>query len=134
MTRHAARTKHARVESRAERDRRLLTRAQLDAPRQTAPPDGTRTATTHFARGQDAVYTFDWDTEQRSPLRPRVLRPEERPDLRSASLRRLVNLIAAGNPTPAELRSALLQEAAEQLADAIAEGISRWHTYPQPRA
>lgn len=131
MARHAPKAKHAPVESRAERDHRLLAQARVNTVRQAALPVRSPDLDVASDPDHNAVYTFDWDSERGSPLRPRFLRPGERPELSSASLRLLVNLTAEASPTPPELYRSLLQEAPDQLAEAIAEGIRRWHPSPE---
>lgn len=66
-------------------------------------------------------------------LIPRILRDDELPAVTSPSLRMLINLTAAGEPTPSELREALLPHSGEEVARAISEGIRRWHTPSKER-
>ncbi len=128
MAHHTPKTKRTHGESRAARDQRALAQAQRGAARPTTPaPSAIRDPL--VAPDQPPRYTFAWDAEDGSPLRPRYLGPNERPDLAVPCLRMLVNLTAEGRPTPEDLAPALLQEPPEALASAIQEGISRWHTY-----
>ncbi len=128
MARHTPKAERTHAESRAARDRRALAQAQRVAARPTSPaPSAIRASS--VAPAQPPRYTLDWDAEDGSPLRPRYLGPDERPDLAVPCLRMLVNLTAEGRPTPADLSPALLQETPEALASAVQEGISRWHTY-----
>jgi hypothetical protein len=130
MSRRVRKGQAASAESRSTRDRRRLDKAKLTQAPQTASPDvvsarGDRTT----AAGRAVAYTFDWEGDGTSPLRPRLLRDDEQPDLGSSSLRILVNLTAKGSPTPAQLAAVLLNEESEQIARAIVEGIHRWHRY-----
>ncbi len=128
MARPAPKAKRLPAESRAARDQRVLAQAQRVATRPTTPaPAAIREPPA--APDRSPRYTLDWDAEDRSPLQPRYLGPNERPDLAAPCLRILVNLTAEGKPTPEDLARALLQEPLEALVSAIQEGISRWHTY-----
>jgi hypothetical protein len=114
MPRHATRTWPALRQSRGQRDQRA------------APSPAALAASA--SQGHEQGCTFNWEAEQDSPLRPHYLGTDERLDLSSASLRLLVNLTAAGQPTPLDLHSTLLQEAPKFLAEAISQGIHRWHS------
>src|SRR6266516_1872257 len=96
MSRHTTRTRPALTQSRWQRDQRVLAQAQRAVPQPAALSRPASASETAPDDGHDRVRTFNWETEHGSPLRPRFLGPEERPDLASASLRLLVNLTAEG--------------------------------------
>lgn len=77
-------------------------------------------------------YSMNWNGDGNG-LIPKLLMPDERPDITSETIRELINNTARGTITPPGLRERLSKEPIDAIYDGIKEGIQRWHTYGKER-
>ena len=120
----------ALVMSRTQKDHQILQDARRKGPFDERRIPSMNTVITETPK---ITYTFNYAAAPNEPFFvPNPLKDDELQEVQGA-LRDFINDTAFGRPSRPEIIDAVKSYSNDQIADAIKEGIHRWHTYGKER-